>query len=115
METQIGGFYRLDTFRNVPAAGRDEFLQRVEMTHQVLRAQDGFIRDYLLEQRLPDGSSTIVSMAEWTSADVVPRVAAVIKAMHEREGFAPHELIERLGIDAEFGKYQPIAIEEQAR
>jgi len=107
MDTKSQRFYRLDTFRNVPASGRDEFLRRVGMTHELLRAQEGFVRDYLLEQPGEGDTSTIVTLAEWESKDVVARVAEAVKALHEREQFSPHELISRLGIKAEFGQYEP--------
>ena len=47
--------YRVDKFV-VPAAARQEFLERVTQTHQILRGQAGLIRDLILEQ-----SSSIIA------------------------------------------------------
>lgn len=99
--------FRIDRFL-VPHAARDEFLGRVRQTHDVLRRQAGFVRDYLLEQPAGPDAVSILTFAEWDSAERVERVKAAVQAMQQEAGFDPRELIARLGISAEFGTYLPI-------
>ncbi|MEW9806617.1 antibiotic biosynthesis monooxygenase [Mesorhizobium sp. ZMM04-5] len=99
---------RLDRFV-VPGAARDEFLMRVGQTHDILRTQDGFIRDLLLERPGDAGASVIVTLVEWDSRETVERVVPVVRAAHARMGFDARETMARLGISAEMGTYAPIA------
>jgi hypothetical protein len=41
--------YRVDKF-SVPVHARKKFLERVHATHELLRAQVGFVQDSILEQ-----------------------------------------------------------------
>ena len=41
--------FRIDKFK-VPAGARDEFLERVRTTHQLLRTLPGMVRDEVFEQ-----------------------------------------------------------------
>jgi len=41
--------YRVDKFV-VPSTAREEFLHKVRRTHAVLKAQPGFLQDFVLEQ-----------------------------------------------------------------
>ena len=102
-----GRVYRLDRFV-VPDAAREEFLMRVGQTHEILRAQQGFVQDFLLERPGEDGATIIVTMVEWDSQATVDRVVLTVQAAHREMGFSPKETIERLGIAAEIGIYQAI-------
>jgi heme-degrading monooxygenase HmoA len=102
-----GRVYRLDRFV-VPVAARDEFLMRVGQTHEILRAQPGFMQDFLLERPGDDGATIIVTMVEWDSQETVDRVVPIVQAAHREMGFSPKETIARLGITAEIGVYQAI-------
>lgn len=99
--------YRIDKFA-VPVHGREEFLQRVLQTREILRSQDGFVRDYLLEEDATDGIRHVLTFVEWESADVIPRVAAAVAEHHKELGFDRYEMYDRLGIVAEFGTYRPV-------
>jgi len=99
-----GPLYRVDKFI-VPAAGRDEFLARVQDTHAVLRQQEGFLQDMILEQQSGQGSFNLVTVVEWTNADVVGRVSEAVAKRHAEIGFDRNEMIARLGITADIGSY----------
>jgi hypothetical protein len=103
-----GRVYRLDRFV-VPSGARDEFLMRVGQTHEILRAQPGFVQDFLLERPGEEGATIIVTMVEWDSQETVDRVVPIVQAVHREMGFSPKETIARLGIAAEIGIYQAIA------
>lgn len=100
--------YRVDKFI-VPAAGRDEFLGRVRDTHAVLRQQEGFLQDMILEQSSGPGAFNIVTLVEWASADVVARVSEAVAKHHAEIGFDRQETIARLGITADIANYSRVA------
>jgi heme-degrading monooxygenase HmoA len=102
--TLAGPLYRVDKFI-VPAAGRDEFLARVRDTHAVLRRQDGFLQDMILEQQSGPGAFNIVTVVEWANAEIVGRVSEAVAKRHAELGFDRNELIARLGITADIANY----------
>lgn len=102
-----GRVYRLDRFV-VPRSARDEFLMRVGQTHEILRRQDGFVQDFLLERPGEDDTAIIVTMVEWDSQETVDRVVLIVQAAHRDMGFNPKETVARLGIKAELGIYRPV-------
>jgi heme-degrading monooxygenase HmoA len=101
--------YRIDKFI-VPAAARAEFLPRVWKTHALLRKQPGFVRDHILEHTdTAPGQHIVLTFAEWESEEAVQNARAAVQAMYAQEGFNPHELLARLGIQADLGYYQEIS------
>ncbi|MCX5571822.1 antibiotic biosynthesis monooxygenase [Kaistia nematophila] len=102
-----GPLYRVDKFI-VPAAGRDEFLGRVRDTYDVLRQQEGFLQDMILEQNSGPGVFNIVTLVEWASADVVARVSEAVARHHAETGFDRQAMIARLGITADIASYSRI-------
>jgi heme-degrading monooxygenase HmoA len=101
--------YRVDKFV-VPAHGREEFLDRVAKTHAVLRKQDGFVQDFILEQQSGPGEFNFVTFVEWADANVVERVSAAVAKMHQEIGFSPQEFISRQGIKADIANYKLLDI-----
>ncbi|MDX8456647.1 antibiotic biosynthesis monooxygenase [Mesorhizobium sp. VK9D] len=102
-----GSAFRLDKFV-VPAAARDEIIGKVFMTHQLLRQQEGFVQDFLLEQVSGPGEFNIVTMVEWESQAAVDKVVPIVKAAHERIAFSAQETIARLGVKADIANYQRV-------
>jgi Antibiotic biosynthesis monooxygenase len=101
--------YRIDKFR-VPAAGREEFLTRVRKTHTLLRKQPGFVRDHVLEHTDPGaGQLVVLTFAEWEGPEAVEKARTAVQAMYADEGFNPHELFARLGIQADLGYYKEVS------
>jgi|SRR5688572_14449959 len=99
--------YRVDKFV-VPQAAREEFLERVNATHQILRRQPGFIRDAILEQVAGPGKFNIVTIAEWESQSAIDAAREVVSKAHAESGFNPQETMARLGIEADIANYMPI-------
>jgi heme-degrading monooxygenase HmoA len=99
--------YRVDKFV-VPAGAREEFLGRVRQTHELLRAQPGFIQDFLLEQTAGPGEFNFVTMVEWEGAEAVEKARAAVMARHREMGFDPQELRARLGIRADVADYRRV-------
>ena len=99
--------FRVDKFV-VPHGARDEFLQRVRATHEILRKQPGFIQDQLLEQVAGPGRYNIVTIAQWQSQAAIDAAKAVVMEAHKAKGFNAQETMQRLGIEGDIGNYQPI-------
>ncbi|GAA0349595.1 hypothetical protein GCM10009092_12500 [Bowmanella denitrificans] len=99
--------FRVDKFV-VPQGARDEFLQRVMATHEILRKQPGFIQDQLLEQVAGPGRYNIVTIAQWQSQAAIDAAKAVVMEAHKAIGFNAQETMQRLGIEGDIGNYQLI-------
>lgn len=102
-----GSVFRVDKFV-VPAAARDEILVKVRTTHELLRQQQGFVQDFLLEQFSGPGEFNLVTIVEWESQAAVDKVVPIVKAAQERIAFNPQETITRLGVRADIANYQRI-------
>jgi heme-degrading monooxygenase HmoA len=96
--------FRVDKFV-VPDAARSEFVARVLETHEVLREQEGFMGDRLLEQSSGPGEFNFVTIVQWRSQEDVNRAGQAIAALRRRTGFDPHVMFARLGIKADLGNY----------
>src|ERR1700751_1019336 len=98
-------FYRIDKFA-VPPAGRNEFLGKVAVTHALLRWQEGFVRDLIMEQQSGRGIFNVVTLVEWTGPEAVARVSAAVAELHKKMGFDRHKMIARLGVRADIPNYR---------
>ena len=76
-----GSVFRVDKFV-VPAAAREEIIGKVKATHELLRRQDGFVQDFLLEQFSGPGEFNLVTIVEWESQAAVDKVVPIVKAAH---------------------------------
>lgn len=90
----------------VPEEVRDDFCCILADTHAVVRRQEGFVRDYILERPAGPGRLSIVTVIEFTSPDVVEGVAAALADFDRKRGVGRQELMARLGVSAEMGLYQ---------
>lgn len=106
-----GPIFRIDKFV-VPAAARREFVARVVETHELLRRQDGFLGDRLLEQASGPAEFNFVTIAQWRDQDAVNRAGQAVAKLRQRTGFDPHVMFARLGIKADLGNYAPLHEEE---
>ncbi len=76
-----GRVYRVDKFV-VPNGAREELLSRIRDTHGLLRAQPGFLQDFLLEEPAGPGQFNLVTLVEWDGPESVERARAAVTAMH---------------------------------
>ena len=98
--------FRVDKFV-VPVAARGEFLDKVRRTHELLKKQQGFRRDLVLEQSSGPGRFNFVTLVEWESEAAVEGAKAAIMAMHREIGFSAKDMFVRLGIEADVANYSP--------
>jgi heme-degrading monooxygenase HmoA len=97
--------YRVDKFI-VPDSAREEFLARANAIREVLRKQEGFVRDAYLEQISGPGEFNIVTIAEWESQEHVEAAKSAVAALLKQSNFNPHEMYQRLGIKADIAFYK---------
>ncbi len=102
MDTKV---YRVDKFV-VPGHARQEFLNKVHATHDLLRLQAGFVQDNILEQASGPGEFNFVTIVEWENAEAMEPARLAVTALHNRMNFDPHELFARLGIRADLANYK---------
>lgn len=98
---------RVDKFV-VPEAAREEFLQRVRETHQILRRQPGMLRDAILEQVGGPGRFNIVTIVEWESQLAIDSARQAVMQAHTASGFDAHATLQRLGIEADVANYREL-------
>ncbi len=101
--------YRIDKFV-VPASARDEFLARANTIRDVLRRQEGFVRDSYMEQIAGPGEFNIVTLAEWETLAHIEQAKSAVSALLKETGFNPQEMYQRLKIQADIGFYQEIDV-----
>lgn len=99
--------FRIDSF-TVPTGARDAFLARVNATHAVLKQQAGFQFDRIVERKLSDEASRIITIVEWESEAAIAGAVAAVKAAHAADGFSTPDFIRETGIVADLGFYTPV-------
>ncbi|MEZ4734264.1 MAG: antibiotic biosynthesis monooxygenase family protein [Caldilineaceae bacterium] len=101
--------YRIDKF-NVPAPAHAEFLEKVQLTHELLRTLPGFIQDLVFEQSDGPGQFNFVTLVVWENRAALEAARAVVLAKHRESGFSPSETFERLHIVADVAIYSQIEV-----
>jgi heme-degrading monooxygenase HmoA len=99
--------YRVDKFV-VPDGAREEFIGRVQQTHQVLRTIPGFLQDFVLEQSSGPGTFNFVTIVEWASQASIQSARAAVTELHAGMNFDPQEMFARLGIKADVANYKQV-------
>lgn len=96
--------FRADKFV-VPGETRDEFVNSLRRTHELLAEQPGFVQDFLLEQSGGPGEFNFVTLVEWESSDAISDARTEVEAMHKRWDFDPKEQFSSRDITADIGTY----------
>jgi hypothetical protein len=89
--------FRVDKFK-IPAAARDQFLERARGTHELLRTMPGF----------ESGAAKFVTIVVWQEAQSFNSAKAIVQQHHQKLGFNPGELMKRLGIEADMAAYSEL-------
>src|SRR6266403_5540519 len=97
--------YRVDQFI-VPSGAREEFLEKALRTHALLKAQPGFLQDFVLEQSSGPGEFNFVTMVEWASQEAVENARAAVVKLHGKINFNAQEMFARLGIMGDLAYYR---------
>ena len=99
--------YRVDKFM-VPEEARIEFMEKIKPTHDLLKAQPGFIQDFVLEQSAGPGKFNFVTLVEWEDEAVMAQARTAVAALHQQMNFNPQEMFAQLGIEADLANYHRI-------
>jgi heme-degrading monooxygenase HmoA len=97
--------YRVDKFV-VPPGAREEFLEKARRTHALLKAQPGFLQDFVLEQSSGPGEFNFVTIVEWAGQEAVENARAAVVTLHREMNFTPQEVFARLDIKADIANYK---------
>ena len=103
-------YYRVDKFA-VPARSRREFVERVRVTHDLLKTMPGFIGDMVLEHASGPGEFNFVTIVEWRNQGAIQRARQAVGTAQRAAGFDPYEMFERLNIKADIATYTALAPE----
>lgn len=99
--------YFIDKFV-VPAAGKEEFLQRVAINRTFISGLPGFVNDAAYESMDDTGNLTFITVAAWRDAAAVEAAKKSVQAKYQQEGFDMPGMIKRLGITMERGMYTQV-------
>ncbi|HEY4076877.1 MAG TPA: hypothetical protein VGM26_08080 [Rhizomicrobium sp.] len=102
-------YYRVNKFV-VPPKNRDAFLKIIERTHAVVRRQQGFVRDLVLEQQSGPGLFNFVTLIEFSGIEAVPQVTAALAALDEEAGVSRREAVDQLGVCSDMANYRSLAV-----
>ncbi|MFB9948023.1 antibiotic biosynthesis monooxygenase [Rhizobium puerariae] len=100
---------RINNF-SVPADARDEFMELIRRTHEVIRAQPGFIDDMVLEQSSGLGAFNLITILQFEGEHVLQPVIAAVAGSDEEAGIDRQALSRRLGVESTVGFYFPVAL-----
>lgn len=92
----------------VPTAGRDEFVARLQRTHDLIAEQPGVVQDFLLEQSGGPGEFNVVTIVEWENEKAIEAARGAVEQAHADRGFDPEALFERLDVTPDFATYELI-------
>jgi hypothetical protein len=101
--------FRINKF-SVPSESRDGFLDLIARTHAVLRNQEGFVADQILEQQSGPGVFNFVTTIEFTGPEVIERMVAAVATFDQREGIDRQQAMAGLDIKADMGLYRSLDI-----
>lgn len=102
-------YFRVNKFV-VPPKNRDAFLRIIERTHAVVRRQQGFVRDLVLEQQSGPGMFNFVTLIEFASVEAVPQVTAALAALDAQTGVNRKEETDQLGVCSDMANYRPLMV-----
>ncbi|MGK6312373.1 antibiotic biosynthesis monooxygenase family protein [Neorhizobium sp. DT-125] len=108
---QKGRVVRINRF-SVPADARDEFMKLIQRTHEVIRAQPGFIGDMILEQNSGTEAFNLITILQFEGEHVLQPVIAAVARSDEAAGIDRQALSRSLGVESSVGFYSPVVLPE---
>lgn len=101
--------YRVDTF-TMPEMSKTPFLEKVQLTHDLLMTLPGFVRDAVIERRESDSRVKIMTIVEWENPRAMAAAAEQVKTKQQQSGFDRNRIFQQLAIEAEFGVYEQLIL-----
>lgn len=90
----------------VPAAAKQEFLERVTINRSFIKTLPGFVEDAAYERADGQGNLVFITVAVWLSEEAVQKAKEAVQAEYKKQGFDMPGMLKRLGIAMERGIYK---------
>jgi heme-degrading monooxygenase HmoA len=90
----------------VPDKAKEEFLDRLNISLELLSTIPGLIETTAYEQTGGGGEFNYVTTAVWENKEALENARNTVKAEYEKEGFNPQEMFERLNIEVDRAVYK---------
>ncbi|CAN7401439.1 antibiotic biosynthesis monooxygenase [Neorhizobium tomejilense] len=110
-EIQHRRIFRVNRFA-VPIEGREEFMALVHRTHEVIRAQLGFVDDLILEQASIAGLFNVITILQFEGEHALQPVIAAVAKSDEEAGIDRQALSRRLSVETNVGFYHRAVLQE---
>ncbi|MCC2610611.1 antibiotic biosynthesis monooxygenase family protein [Neorhizobium petrolearium] len=110
-EMKSGRVVRVNRF-SVPAGARDEFMRLIGRTHDIIRAQPGFIDDMVLEQNSGADTFNLITILQFEGEHVLQPVIAAVAKADAAAGIDRQMLSRRLGVETHVAFYSPVMLPE---
>ena len=95
----------IDRF-TVPANAVNEFLARVKINRDLIKALPGFVRDAAYSYTDNEGKLVFVTVAVWSNKAAFEQAKETVQAAYKKEGFDMPAMLKRLNINIERGIYK---------
>lgn len=110
-EIRNGRVVRVNRF-SVPEEARRQFMELLERTHRVMRAQPGFIDDMVLEQQAGAGLLSLITIIQFEGEHVLQPIIAAVARSDREAGIDRQALSRELGVETNVGFYAPVLLRE---
>jgi predicted ester cyclase len=92
----------------VPAAAKNEFLERVHINRTLIKTLPGFIEDAAYEYADNDGNIIFVTVACWENKEALAKAKEIVQAEYKKQGFDMSAMLQRLHITVDRGIYNQV-------
>ncbi|MGK9050765.1 antibiotic biosynthesis monooxygenase [Neorhizobium petrolearium] len=95
---------------SIPPEARDEFMKLIQRTHEVIRAQPGFLDDMILEQNAGTETFNVITILQLEGEHVLQPIIAAVARSDEAAGIDRQALSRSLGVESSVGFYSPVVL-----
>ena len=95
----------------VPAAGKEEFYERMRINREFIKKLPGFIGDDAYTYTDENDNLICVTVARWRNTDFINKAKEAVQAEYKRENFDMPGMLKRLNISIDRGVYKPFITE----
>lgn len=89
----------------VPAAAKNEFLNRMKINRNLIKTLPGFIEDIAYSHTDENGNLTCVTVALWENMEAVHKAKEAVQKAYKEQGFDLPAMLQRLNITIDRGTY----------
>ena len=104
-DSRSGRVVRVNRF-SVPKESREQFVQLLERTHDVIRAQPGLIDEMILEQQSGPGIFNLMTVLQFEGEHVLQSIITAVARADQAAGIDRQALTRSLGVEASVAFYK---------